>query len=52
MDIDAAAAELRSILKGGNKREKMLADFAELSVLIGSEGASQRFAKEIVKTLK
>ena len=52
VDIDAASAELRSILKGGDKREKMLADFAELSALIGSDGASQRFAKEIVKTLK
>lgn len=52
IDLDSAEAELRSILKGGNKREKMLADFAELSALIGGEGASQRFAAEIVKTLK
>lgn len=52
LDIDDAAAELRSILKGGSKREKMLSDFAELSALIGGAGASQRFATEIVKTLK
>ena len=52
LDIDDAAAELRSILKGGSKREKMLSDFAELRVLIGGAGASQRFATEIVKTLK
>ena len=52
IDLDSAEAELRSILKGGNKREKMLADFAKLSALIGGEGASQRFAVEIVKTLK
>ena len=52
IDLDSAEAELRSILKGGNKREKMLADFVELSALIGGEGASQRFAAEIVKTLK
>ena len=52
LDIAEATAELRSILKGGDKREKMLADFAELSALIGSNGASQRFATEIVKTLK
>lgn len=52
LDIDDAAAELRSILKGGSKREKMLSDFAELSSLIGGAGASQRFATEIVKTLK
>lgn len=52
LDIDDAAAELRSILKGGSKREKMLSDFAELNSLIGGAGASQRFATEIVKTLK
>ena len=52
LDMAEATAELRSILKGGDKREKMLADFAELSALIGSNGASQRFATEIVKTLK
>lgn len=52
LDIDDAAAELRSILKGGSKREKMLSDFAELRELIGGAGASQRFATEIVKTLK
>ena len=52
LNIDDAATELRSILKGGSKREKMLQDFAELSALIGGCGASQRFATEIVKTLK
>jgi lipid-A-disaccharide synthase len=52
LNIDDAATELCSILKGGSKREKMLQDFAELSALIGGCGASQRFATEIVKTLK
>ena len=52
VNIDEAAAELRSILKGGSKREKMIADFAELSSLIGGEGASQRFATEIVNSLR
>ena len=52
LDMAEATTELRSILKGGDKREKMLTDFAELSALIGSNGASQRFATEIVKTLK
>ena len=52
VDIDSAAAELSSILKGGSKRDKMLADFAELSTLIGGEGASQRFATDIVNSLK
>ena len=52
LDIDDATAELRSILIGGSKREKMVQDFTELSELIGGSGASQRFAAEIVKTLK
>ena len=52
VDIDSAAAELSSILKGGSKRDKMLVDFAELSALIGGEGASQRFATDIVNSLK
>ena len=52
IDLDATVTELRSILKGGSKREKMLADFAELSTLIGGKGASQRFATEIVNSLR
>ena len=51
-DIEAASAELRSILPGGAKREVMLADFAALRQLIGDEGASRRFAADIVKSLK
>jgi hypothetical protein len=30
----------------------MLADFDELSKMIGGEGASHRFAQDIVKTLR
>ena len=52
LDIEDAEAELRSILIGGAKREKMLADFAELSTIIGNSGASDRFAKDIVNSLK
>lgn len=52
IDLDATVTELRSILKGGSKREKMLTDFAELSTLIGDKGASQRFATEIVNSLR
>ena len=52
LDIEDAAAELRSILNGGAKRQRMLADFDTLSTLIGSAGASDRFAEDIVKTLK
>lgn len=52
LNIDEASAELRSILPGGSERERMLADFDELSKMIGSEGASHRFAQDIVKTLR
>ena len=50
--VDEAEKELRSILKGGAKREKMLADFDELRAIIGGAGASDRFAADIVKTLQ
>ena len=52
LDIDNATRELRSILSGGDKRERMLRDFEELRTMIGVEGASQRFATDIVNTLK
>ena len=52
LNIEDATAELRSILKGGAKREQMIADFETLRDLIGSDGASQRFATDIVNILK
>jgi lipid-A-disaccharide synthase len=52
MDVDDAAVELRSILNGGSKRERMLSDFAELKQMIGAEGASARFAADMVKSLR
>ena len=50
--VDEAEKELRSILKGGSKREKMFADFDELRTIIGGAGASDRFAADIVSTIK
>jgi lipid-A-disaccharide synthase len=52
LDVEMASEELRSILPGGNERERMLADFEELSTMIGKEGASNRFAEDIVNTLR
>ena len=52
LDVDKASEELRSILPGGSERERMLADFEELSTMIGKEGASDRFAEDIVNTLR
>ncbi len=51
-DVGEAAGELSSILKGGSRRERMLGDFAELRGIIGGEGASARFAKDIVGQLR
>ena len=52
VDMEAAERELRAILQGGEKRQKMLDDFAELRAIIGNEGASDRFADAMVKELK
>ena len=52
IDVESASEELRSILEGGIKRAKMLADFAELQEMMGGEGSSRRVAQDIVKTLK
>ena len=51
-DAEAAAEELRSILEGGSRRAKMLADFDELRATIGEAGASERFAHRMVEELK
>ena len=52
LNVEEAEKELRSILPGGSERERMLADFEELSTMIGKEGASDRFAEDIVNTLR
>lgn len=52
LDLAEAERELRAIVSGGEKREKMLADFDQLGELIGGAGASERFANEMVKELK
>ena len=50
--VAEAEQELRSIMKGGAKRKKMLADFDELREIIGGAGASDRFAADIVRTIQ
>ena len=52
LDLAEAERELRSIVSGGEKRATMLSDFAELRNLIGGEGASERFAAEMVKAFR
>ena len=51
LSIERAERELRAIVAGGAKREKMLADFEELRSVIGGPGASERFAKRMVDFL-
>jgi len=53
-DLTAKAirTELEAILKGGSKREKLLADYSELKNKLGSPGASGRVAREMVKELE
>lgn len=52
LDISRAERELRAILPGGERRERMLADFRELRTVIGGPGASDRFAQRMVELLK
>lgn len=51
-DPTDAAEELSRIIKGGSKRDRILADYKELKTIIGESGASQRFAKRMVEILK
>ena len=44
--------ELKSIVPGGDKRDKMLDNYNSLKVKLGPAGASSRIAAEMVKSLK
>jgi len=44
--------ELKAILSGGAKREKLLSDYKVLSIKLGPSGASGRIAREMVRELK
>lgn len=52
LSVDRAERELRAIVAGGAKRERMLADFDELRTIIGGPGASERFARRMVEELR
>lgn len=52
LSTDRAERELRALVAGGAKRERMLSDFAELRTIIGGAGASERFAARMVDLLK
>ena len=52
LDVAEAETELRAIVAGGDKRERMLADFAELHAVMGGAGASERFARRMVEDVR
>ena len=52
LPIEESAKELAAILPGGSERERMLRDFDELRTMMGEAGSSERFAKDIVNSLK
>ena len=43
--------ELNPLLKGGSKREKMIADYISLKAILGGSGASERVASDIFNSL-
>lgn len=47
-----AAAQLRAVIPGGEKHQKLIEDYAQLRAAIGEDGASDRFAAEMVRILK
>ena len=52
MTMPKAVAELKAILPGGEKRERMLKDYAALRAAVGGPGASERFAARMVELLQ
>ncbi len=52
MTVENASEELQAIMEGGSKHSKMMADYAELCAIVGGEGASDRFAEQMVELLK
>jgi lipid-A-disaccharide synthase len=45
-------SELKAILPGGDKRDKILSDYEALKDKLGPSGASERIAREMVEELK
>jgi lipid-A-disaccharide synthase len=45
-------SELKAILPGGSKREKILEDYNKVREILGPAGASQRVAEDMVKVLR
>ena len=52
MEAEDASEELKKIIEGGAQHDRMMDDYAELQAIVGSEGASDRFAARMVELLK
>ncbi len=52
LDITRAERELRAIVKGGEKRQRMIDDFAELKRIMGGTGVADRFARRMTSILR
>ena len=52
MTVENAESELRAILPGGARHDRMEADYARLREVIGGAGASDRFAARMVAILR
>ena len=52
MRTDEIRQQLRAILPGGEQREPMLADYARLMYILGTEGASTRAAEGMLRFLR
>lgn len=51
-DCKVVSDALREILPGGSRRQEVLSNYEELSIIIGKEGASGRFAARMVQLLR
>ncbi|MBR6495488.1 MAG: lipid-A-disaccharide synthase, partial [Rikenellaceae bacterium] len=49
---ERAAAELLKAIEGGSGHQQLMRDYGALQETIGSDGASDRFAAEMVRILK
>ena len=49
---DSIRYELSLLLKGGENREKMLAEYSKMRKILGEGGASQKVAQSLLKTIQ
>jgi lipid-A-disaccharide synthase len=45
-------SELKAILPGGSKRERILKDYNKVREILGPAGASERVAEDMVRVLR